>query len=166
MEALIAQQKADRGNLTEVSDEISVGPDEISVRPDEISVGGGMKAHPAVAKVSVVEGPSNKMSQLSKEGGALLSDKQIGAGTSTAKQAHVEESSPHEISSESSLSGISSPRYAAPPEPTLADVFPQLNPAHQTEHYKRTKDSTRAEQLRVAVELLARQTLCNPTLNS
>lgn len=158
MEALIAQQKADRRNLSEESD-------EISVRPDEISVGGDMKAHSVVAKVSV-EGPSNKKSQLYKERGSLLLHEETVAGSSPAKQAHVKESSLHEISSESSLSGISSPRYAAPPAPTLAEVFPQLNPAHQREHYKRTKDSTRAEQLHVALELLARQTISNPTLNS
>jgi len=94
MEALAAQQKADRGNLTEDLDEISVAPDEISPGPDEISARGGMKAHSVVAKVSVVEGPSNKTSQLSKEGGALLSDKEAGAGSRTAKQPHVNESSP------------------------------------------------------------------------
>jgi hypothetical protein len=158
MEALIAQQKADGGNLTEVSDEISVGPGEISMRPDEISMGGGMKAHSLVTKVLIVEGPSNKTSQLPKEGGALLSDEETGAGSSTAKQAHEKESSSHEISSESSPSGISSRRCAVSTELTLGDVFTRLDPEHQKEHYKRTKDSTRAEQLRIAVELLAQQT--------
>jgi hypothetical protein len=161
MEALITQQKADRGNLTEDSEEISVGPDEISPGPDEISVAGGMKSHSVVAKVSGLEGPSNKTSQLSKEGGALLSDKETEAGSLTAKQAHVRESSLHEISSESSPSAISSPPYLASPEPTLGAVFPRLNPAMQKEHYRLTHDSSRAEQLRVALELLARQTSNN-----
>jgi hypothetical protein len=161
METLIAQQKADRGNLTEVSDEISVRPDEISLRPDEISVGGGMKAHSVVAKVPELEGPSNKTSQLSKEGGALLSDERTGTGPSTAKQAHVKESSPHEISSESSPNVISSQPYAVLHTPTLGDLFSQLDPARQKEHYKLTNGFPRAEQLRVAVELLAQQTLSN-----
>jgi hypothetical protein len=165
MEALIAQQKADRGNPSEVSDEISLGTEESSLRPDEISVAGGMKAHSVVAKVSVVEGPSNKRSQLPKEGGALLSDKETRAGHSTAKQAHVKESSPREISSESSPSGISSRRCAVSPETTLGELFPQLDWEHKKEHYKRTKDSTRTEQVRVAVELLAQQRL-QPNPNS
>ena len=50
---------------------------------------------------------------------------------------------------------------AVPPEPTLGQVFSQLNPAMQTQHYKLTNGSPRAEQLRVAVELLERQTLNN-----
>jgi hypothetical protein len=50
---------------------------------------------------------------------------------------------------------------AAPPEPTLGQVFPQLNPEMQHEHYKRTNSSSRSEQLRVAVELLERQTSDN-----
>jgi hypothetical protein len=120
MEALIAQQKADRGNLTEDSDEISVGVDEISLGSDEISVGGGMKAHSVVAKVLVLEGPSNKTSQLPKEDGALLSDEKTGAASGTAKQAHVKQSSLTEISSESSPSEISSPA------PTLADLKAKL----------------------------------------
>lgn len=52
-------------------------------------------------------------------------------------------------------------RYAVPPEPTLGEVFPQLNPAMQKEHYKLTHDSDPPERLRVAVELLARQTFIN-----
>jgi hypothetical protein len=116
MEALVTQQKADRGNLSEESDEISLRPDEISVKPDEISVGGAGKAHSVVAKVSVLEGPKNKTSQLPKEGGALLSDEETVTASSTAKQAHVKENSPHEISSQSSPNGISSPT------PTLADL--------------------------------------------
>ena len=51
--------------------------------------------------------------------------------------------------------------YAIPPEPTLSQVFPQLNPAMQKEHYKLTHDSDPAERLRVAVKLLARQTFSN-----
>ena len=50
---------------------------------------------------------------------------------------------------------------AVPPEPTLALVFAQLNPAMQKEHYRRTHDSDPVERLRVAVELLARQTFSN-----
>lgn len=144
MEALIAQQKADRGNPTEDSDEISVGP-------DEISVGGGMKAHPVVAKVSGLEGPSNKTSQLSKEGGALLSDEKTGAASSTAKQAHVQERSLHEISSESSPSETSSPM------PTLADLHGRLTPENKKLWYKRTGGAGGAEGRRVAAEILASQ---------
>jgi hypothetical protein len=166
MEALVAQQKADRGNLSEVSDEISVRPEEISVRPDEISVGGGMKAHTVVPKVSGLEGPSYKTSQLPKEDAALPSNVDILTAESTATQAHVRQSSPDEISSKSSLSGISSPPYTVTPEPTLADVFRDLDPAMKKEHFRLTEDSPRAEQLRVALELLARQTLSNPTPNS
>jgi hypothetical protein len=51
--------------------------------------------------------------------------------------------------------------YAAPPEPTLGQVFPQLSPAMQHEHYRLTHDSVPAERLRVAVELLARQKFSN-----
>jgi hypothetical protein len=151
MEALIAQQKADRGNLTEDSDEISVGPDEISPGPDEISVTGGMKAHSLVAKVSVLEGPSNKTSQLSKEGGALLSDKETEAGSLTAKQAHVQERSPDEISSESSPSETSSP------EPRLADLHGRLTPENKKLWYRRTDGDPGAEGRRVALEILAKQ---------
>lgn len=50
---------------------------------------------------------------------------------------------------------------AEPPETTLGEVFPQLNPAMQKEHYRLTHDSSRAEQLRMAMQLLARQTLSN-----
>jgi hypothetical protein len=158
MEALIAQQKADRGNLTEDSDEISVGPDEISPGPDEISVGGGMKAHSVVAKVSGLEGPSNKTSQLSKEGGALLSDEETGAGLRTAKQPHVRQSSLHEISSESSASGISSaptPATAAPP--TLAELHSRLTPENKKLWFRRTGGAGGAEGTRVAAEILAIQ---------
>jgi hypothetical protein len=151
MEALIAQQKADRGNLTEVSDEISLAPDEISPGPDEISVGGGMKAHSLVAKVSVLEGPSNKTSQLSKEGGALLSDRETGAGARTAKQAHVQERSPHEISSESSRSETSFPA------PTLIDLHNKLTPENKKLWYRRTDGDPGEEGRRVALEILARQ---------
>jgi hypothetical protein len=158
MEALIAQQKADRGNLIEVSDEISGGPDEIPLRPDEISVGGGMKAHSVVAKVLAVEGPSNKTSKLSKEGGALASHEKNVTAIKTAKQAHLEESSSHEISSESSSHEISSPRDAVPPAPTLGDLFSQLDPVHQKLHYKLTNGLPRAEQTRIGMELLAQQT--------
>ena len=151
MEALIAKQKADRGNLSEDSDEISVGPDEISLGPDEISVGGGMKAHSVVAKVSVIEGPSNKTSQLSKEGGALLSDRETEAGSRTAKQPHVNESSLHEISSESSRSETSSPA------PTLADLHGRLTPENKKLWYRRTGGDPGAEGRRVAAEILATQ---------
>jgi hypothetical protein len=151
MEALIAQQWADRGNLTEDSDEISVGPDEISPGPDEISVGGGMKFHSVVAKVSGLECPSNKTSQLSKEGGALLSDKETGAGPRTAKQAHVQERSPHEISSESSPSETSSPT------PTLADLHGRLTAENKKLWYKRTGGAGGAEGRRVAAAILASQ---------
>jgi len=151
MEALIARQKADRGNLTEDSDEISVGTDEISPGPDEISVGGGMKAHPLVAKVSGLEGPSNKTSQSSKEGGALLSDEETGAASSTAKQAHVQERSLHEISSESSPSETSSPT------PTLADLHGRLTPENKKLWYRRTDGDPGAEGRRVAAEILATQ---------
>jgi hypothetical protein len=48
-----------------------------------------------------------------------------------------------------------------PPEPTLGEVFPQLNPAMQKKHYRLTHDSDRVERLRVAVALLARQTFNN-----
>jgi hypothetical protein len=161
MKGLIAQQKADRGNLTEESDEISVGTDEIPLTPDEISVGGGMKVQSVVAKVLALEGPSNRTSQLPKEGGALLSDEETGTGSRTAKQAQVRQSSPNEISSESSLCGISSIRHDVPHEPTLGQVFPKLNPAMKKQHYKLTHDSDPAERLRVAVELLARQTFSN-----
>ena len=51
--------------------------------------------------------------------------------------------------------------HAAPPEPTLGEVFPQLNPAMQKEHYRLTHDSDPVERLRVAVALLARQTFNN-----
>jgi hypothetical protein len=166
MEALIAQQKADRGNLTGDSDEISVGPDEISPGSDEISVGGGTKAQSLVANVPVLEGPSNKTSQLSKGGAASTSVEETVTARSTATQAHVEEISQNGISSESSLREISSTCYAQPPEPTLGDLFSQLDPVHQKEHYRLTKDSTRAEQLRVAVDLLARQTFGNAIPNS
>ncbi len=151
MKALIAQQKADRGNLTEDSDEITVGPDEIPVRTDEISVGGVMKAHSAVAKVSVLEGPSNKTSQLSKEGGALLSDMKTGAGSPTAQQAHVKEGSLHEISSESSPSEIPSPT------PTLMDLHNKLTPENKKLWYRRTDGDPGAEGRRVAAEILATQ---------
>jgi hypothetical protein len=151
MEALIAQQWADRGNLNEDSDEISVGPDEIPMRPDEISVAGGMKAHSVVAKVSVLEGPSNKTSQLSKEGGALISDKETEAGSRTAQQPHVRERSPHEISSESSPSETSSPM------PTLADLHGRLTPENKKLWYKRTGGDPGAEGRRVAAEILASQ---------
>ena len=151
MEALIAQQKADRGNLTEDSDEISVGPDEISPGPDEISVGGGMKSQSVVAKVSGSEGPSNKTSQLSKEGGARLSDKETGAGSQTAKQAHVKEGSLHEISSESS------PRETPSPMPTLMDLHNKLTPENKKLWYRRTDGDPGAEGRRVAAEILASQ---------
>jgi hypothetical protein len=151
MESLIAQQKADRGNLTADSDEISVGPDEISPGPDEISVGGGMKAHSVVAKVSGPEGPSNRMPQLSKEGGALHSDKETGAGSRTAKQPHARESSPLEISSESSPSEISSP------PPTLADLHSRLTPENKKVWFRRTSGEGGAEGIRVAIEILATQ---------
>ncbi len=151
MEALIAQQKANRGNLTEDPDEISVAPDEISLGPDEISVGRGMKAHSVVAKVSVLEGPSNKTSQLSKEGGALLSDEKTGAGSRTAKQAHVQERSLHEISSESSPSEISSPTR------TLAELHSRLTPENKKLWYRRTGGDPGAEGRHVAAEILATQ---------
>jgi len=159
MEALIAQQKADRGNLTEDSDEISVGPDEISPGQDEISVAGGMKAHLVVAKVSVLEGPINKTSQLSKEGGALLSKRETGAGSRTAKQAHVQERSPHEISSESSGRGISSAPTSVPPALmlTMAELHSRLTPENKKLWYKRTGGDPGAEGKRVAAEILATQ---------
>jgi hypothetical protein len=159
MEALIAQQKADRGNLTEDSDEISVGPDEISPGPDEISVTGGMKAHSAVAKVSALEGPINKTSQLCKEGGALISDKETEAGSRTAKQAHVQERSPDEISSESSGNGISSAPAAVTvsPTPTLAELHSRLTAENKNLWYKRTGGDPGAEGRRVALEILAKQ---------
>ena len=151
MEALIAQQKADRGNLTEDSDEISVGPDEISLGRDEISVGGGRKAHSAVAKVLGIEGPSNKTSQSSKEGGALLSDEETRAGSRAAQQAHVKQSSLTEISSESSPSETSSPT------PTLADLHGRLTPENKKLWYKRTGGAGGGEGRRVAAEILAGQ---------
>jgi hypothetical protein len=166
MEALVAQQKADRGNPTEVSDESSLGLDEIPLRPEEISVGGAVKAHSVVAKVSVVEGPSNKTSQLSKGGRAPLLQENTATGSSTAKQAHVKEGSSDEISSESSACGISSIPCAVPPELTLGEVFPQLNPANQEQHYRLTNGTTSAEQLRVAVQLMGWQTLTNEVSNS
>jgi hypothetical protein len=152
MESLIAQQKADRGgNLSEEADEISVRPDEISVKPDESSVGGGMKAHAVVAKVSVLEGPKNKTSQLPKEGGALLSDGGTGTGSSTAKQAQVKESPPREISSQSS------PRETSSPMPTLMDLHNKLTPENKKLWYRRTDGDPSAEGRRVAAEILATQ---------
>jgi hypothetical protein len=110
-----------------------------------------MKAQSVVAKVSGLEGPSNKTSKLSKEGRALLSDEGTGAGSSTAKQSHVKESSLLEISSESSPSETSSST------PTLAGLHSKLTPENKKLWYRRTGGAGGAEGTRVAAEILASQ---------
>jgi hypothetical protein len=101
-----------------------------------------MKAQSVVAKVSGLEGPSNKTSKLSKEGRALLSDEGTGAGSSTAKQSHVKESSLLEISSST---------------PTLAGLHSKLTPENKKLWYRRTGGAGGAEGTRVAAEILASQ---------
>jgi hypothetical protein len=51
--------------------------------------------------------------------------------------------------------------------PTVGDVFRHLDPEHRKQHYKLTKDSPRAVQVRIAQELLTQQqSLTNPNFNS
>ena len=118
-----------------------------------------MEAQPVVAKVSVLEGPSKRTPQSCKEGGALVSDEKTGTGSSTAQQAQVTQSSPREISPESSSSGISSTSYVEPPEAklTLADLHGRLTPENKKLWYRRTGGAGGAEGIRVAVEILKTQ---------
>ena len=107
MVTLLEKQKAERGNLSEESDETSVSLDETSVR-------GGMKPQLVRSKVSAIERSQLQNAPALNAGAARFSDVDTTAEEGMRQQAHLEETAVSAISSETAVSAISSPVYDIP----------------------------------------------------
>jgi hypothetical protein len=143
------------------SDEQTLATDEQSPAPDEQSVGGAGTTTRPTTKFLVLEGSQSKNSPVTEADAGRLSHRESTGQDQSPPEAYVGEQPLSGPSSEQPRSVLSSPgcNVAAHtvPEPTLADLFSQLTPANQKKHYSRTYDGSRAEQVKVAQELLAVQ---------